>query len=396
MSRLEWYKSILLTSKDKLNQENNPVDKTEYERLYTLAFIGCLLLFNSSDSSAIFLTQNDESVFIHYSDEDVFSLNKETAKMCLRKHYEKLKFKEEKIEEDTIEKDTIAEDVNLEKSVEPVEPIIANEPEYIEEEPVFNTGAASEVETVEIEPSIDYSAIITKITEEKKEEIIVEKVITEEQEMKETKEKSIANLYYNENYPRDMSDCSKLFDSFLFDQYLVEAENTRILVNIFPLYYTDNAPISSDIFIVFKSDAEVYRGYKSSFESERKLVRAIFDKYEFIARGKWINGNFESSLTLAKAANVTIQKKSHIPKNRTATTHMITTYDNNILHIFPTDWKNHEKTGVAGALIYSETEDVIMTPNPQTQIPYSKNKTDLIQVYWQGKGEQAELKILED
>lgn len=422
MQREELYFLLLKSSHEQAEKrKNNEIDYIEFQRIYCLSFYNCLVRYldacKNDEQSGIRLKKEtpegeEEKIILTFSGHPDYSFELKTKFLneYLKDRMSELRFVGDIVEPVTevpvvVQEPEIPIESEVQEESESVEPEdqsvieeVQPEEEKVEEDIIPATP--DEVETVEVESAIDYSQITgQKISEQKPEikedpeETIGEKVVKTEPEQP-AQIVELNDKFYCNKYPDDKPG-KKTADSFVYDQYLITAENLKIRVNVFPLKYMDSAPVATDVFIAFKGNNGAYRGYISS-ENGNKMIRATFDQYEFIIRGKWINGNFESSLQLAKPAQIQIDKTQHRPVNPTSTTHEIIEKNGLKLHLFPTDWVNNPKTGVAGALIYSETEKVIMMPDSMTQIPYSKERNNLIQVYWQGKDVNAELMILED
>lgn len=436
----ELYHDILKDC-DGYTEEQNPIAKKELERIYQLAFCNCLLyLLQEEIKTEIEVSERETEggiqTVIIFSDGDEFLCNKDILTEYLHEKYQDIPFKSITTEEMTdaeisaetetdgkekasIENISVTTENTDYPEMNPIlskqeteDPTVKKESVSKENDIVQSLMAAPEVETIpeELLQNPEYDESISdnnreenpctdrnvkedspiQSTDNFKDSVTTETIIQDT-----TQQISEQNSYICTEFPDDSHIGKKRQDSFVYDQYLIDTGDLKIRVNIFPLRYMKSAPVSSDIFIVFKGNNGTYRGYKSS-KNGNKLIRAAFDKYEFIARGKWINGKFETSLTLSKPAEIQIQKKEHRPDNPTATTHMILNKNGNELHVFPSDWVNNPKTGVAGAIIYSETEDAIMMPNPQTQIPYSKKSNEILQVYWQGTQDKIELIVTDE
>ena len=422
-------------------EEQNSITKKELERIYQLAFCNCLLyLLQEKIKTEMEVSERETEsgiqTVIIFSDGNEFLCSKDILTEYLHEKYQDIPFKSIITEEITdagisAETETDGKEktsmVNISEALkktdhpemdhisskqETEDPTVKKESVSKENDTVQSPMAAPEVEIIPEEllqsPEYDESASDNSKEEnpcsarDVEEDSPIQSTdniqdsVTAETIIQDTAQQiSEQNFYICTEFPDDSHIGKKRQDSFVYDQYLIDTGDLKIRVNIFPLRYMKSAPVSSDIFIVFKGNNGTYRGYKSS-KNGNKLVRAAFDKYEFIARGKWINGKFETSLTLSKPAEIQIQKKEHRPDNPAATTHMILNKNGNELHIFPSDWVNNPKTGVAGAIIYSETEDAIMMPNPQTQIPYSKKSNEILQVYWQGTQDKVELIVTDE
>lgn len=203
-------------------------------------------------------------------------------------------------------------------------------------------------------------------------------------EEKEPEDISVDTLWF-EKYPEDGPD-EKTKSSLLFDEYTFKIEKNDeleyIRVIVYPLYYCYDEHISTSVLVGMESDS-ICRAFIS--EGDTKNIKANFNDDNFIIRGKWVDGKFNSQVYYNKKKSedkVSFEKTEYRPEEPTQSTHLIISRLTDKVHIFPLTLANDSRSGLALAVAYSEEENTLLTPMKNGQLPLSKKDNCINQTYW--------------
>lgn len=195
---------------------------------------------------------------------------------------------------------------------------------------------------------------------------------------------SVDTLWF-EKYPEDGPD-EKTKSSLLFDEYTFKIEKNNeleyIRVVVYPMYYCYDEHISTSVLVGMESDS-VCRAFIS--EGDTKNIKANFNDDNFIIRGKWVDGKFNSQVYYNKKKSedkVSFEKIEYRPEEPTQSTHLIISRLTDKVHIFPLTLANDSRSGLALAVAYSEEENTLLIPMKNGQLPLSKKDNCIKQTYW--------------
>lgn len=340
--------------------------------------------------------ENNDNVITEVKQKD---LEKETIVENI--DVEKITVKDTVDESLTETKDSSELEVNENKKEtdEITEPVIETDDSSLVSEEITKEDVKIDIPSVNIiehdSPVIDYEKELTKQQEE-----LQQKQKTETQEKNESVETPTViddkqeNVNVISNNDCDLNEQEeKYMNTFFYDQYLMEMGDKKIRINIYPLEYLDNDPIATNICVALKTSEGKYRGFISSTEnSSGKSLKVIIEGVKFMIKGTWKNGKFITYLRPLENCNIKIQPVRQVrPDKQTKYSHCYFEYKGTKIRIFPADFKNDEKTGIAGCILYSEDEKNIFLPNQSHEIPFSKQTNETMLTYWIGNDKNTKL-----
>lgn len=260
--------------------------------------------------------------------------------------------------------------------------LVAAVPVINKEETIIEEKLETEVNNVEEKNENEVIQESDNVTEDVAEN--VNDIQANEEEVSKDEDASIDKLWF-EKYEDDIPD-AKLKTSLLFDEYLFKIEKNSeteyVRVIVYPMYYCYDEHISTSVLVGMESDS-ICRVYIS--EGDTKNIKASFNEDNFIIRGKWVDGQFNSQVYYSKKKPeevVSFEKKEYRPEEPTKNTHLIMNRLTDKVHVFPLSLTNDNRTGLTLAVAYSEEENTLLLPMKNGLLPLSKKDNYIVQPYW--------------
>ena len=225
-------------------------------------------------------------------------------------------------------------------------------------------------------------------TEDKSKDVMINERQTSVKEITEAKEEDVSEKkdVSTVDVTVDEKDGEKAISTFFLDQHIINLNGVSYLINVYPMTFLENDPVSTPIFVTSFSTKGSCRAWISKNNSEKNITM-IIDSVRIVVRAKWIKGQFSSQLNLLDPDNEFNDKKTEIrPSVKTMKTHLIMDHQDVELHIFPAIFSNDKKTGLCPCVVYTKEngENNIFIPTGLLQTSYRRNTTEMLEMYIEG------------